>query len=142
MMVPYCENSEQLKVVSYFLKALHRKCLAGSSIHLKICKYAHAQCLGKLEQCSFFRKRSHITSWRRGKWWWWGGGCSGKWLCLIVGEGEVGRHMMTQANKKSNEEKSNFYSISLIVLYNKKVNHTLFNSLEYKYDYFPYFDNH
>ena len=50
--------------------------------------------------------------------------------------------MMTQANKKSNEEKSNFYSMSLIVLYNKKVNHTLFNSLEYKYDYFPYFDNH
>ena len=71
MMVLYCENNEQLKVVSYFLKALHRKCLAGSSIHLKICNYAHAQCLGKLEQCSFFRKRSHITSSRRGKW---GGG--------------------------------------------------------------------
>ena len=61
---------------------------------------------------------------------------------LDCGGGGGGTSVMTQANKKSNEEKSNFYSISLIVLYNKKVNHTLFNSLEYKYDYFPYFDNH
>ena len=65
-----------------------------------------------------------------------GGGGSGKCLCLIMGGGggERGRwYDGIKANKKVPNEKSHYVcSISLIVLCNNKVNHTLCNTLGYK----------
>ena len=63
-----------------------------------------------------------------------GMGGSGKCLCLIMGEGGKGKVIWWHEQvDKVIKEKSHFAcSISLLVLYNNKVNHTFCNALGYK----------
>ena len=64
-----------------------------------------------------------------------GRGRSGKCLCLIMGEGGGGKVILWHKQiEKVIKKKSHFVcSISLLVLYNNKVNHTLCNALLYKF---------
>ena len=63
-----------------------------------------------------------------------GRGRSGKCLCLIMGEGGGGKVILWHKQiEKVIKKKSHFVcSISLLVLYNNKVNHTFCNAWGYK----------